>query len=55
MPTEVRPRLTYANVCATLALFSALGGGAFAATRLPANSVGTRQLKKGAMATAISE
>lgn len=29
----IRPRLTYANVVSTLALFSALGGGAFAATK----------------------
>jgi hypothetical protein len=32
----LRPRLTYANVTATLALFLALGGGAYAATSLPA-------------------
>jgi hypothetical protein len=44
-----RPRLTYANVIATLALFLALGGGAYAATQLPKNSVGTKQLKKGAV------
>jgi hypothetical protein len=29
----IRPRLTYANVISTLALFVALGGGAFAATK----------------------
>ncbi len=40
------PRLTYANVVATIALFLALGGGAWAALRLPANSVGTRELKQ---------
>jgi hypothetical protein len=40
-----RPRLTYANVVATLALFVALGGGAYATFSLPANSVGTKQLK----------
>ena len=34
-----RLRVTYANVTATLALFVALGGGAYAATALPANSV----------------
>jgi hypothetical protein len=38
-------RLSYANVTATLALFIALGGGAYAAVNLPANSVGTTQLK----------
>ncbi len=43
-----RPRLTYANVIASLALFIALGGAAVAAG-LPKNSVGPRQLKKGAV------
>jgi prepilin-type processing-associated H-X9-DG protein len=46
---KLRPRLTYANACATIALFLALGGGAVAATRLPAGSVGTAQLRKGAV------
>jgi Collagen triple helix repeat (20 copies) len=41
----IRQRLTYANVIATLALFLVLGGGAYAATTLPRNSVGTGQLK----------
>lgn len=45
----IRSRLTYANITATLALFIALGGGAYAATVLPANSVGPRQLKKNAV------
>jgi len=40
-----RRHLTYANVVASLALFLALGGAAFAATQLPRNSVGTGQLK----------
>jgi hypothetical protein len=40
-----RHRLTYSNVIATLALFIALGGGAYAALKLPANSVGTKQIK----------
>jgi hypothetical protein len=43
-----RPRLTYANVIASLALFIALGGAAVAAG-LPKNSVGPKQLKKGAV------
>jgi hypothetical protein len=47
-----RPRLTYANVIATLALFLALGGGAYAATQLPKNSVGSKQLKKDAVTSA---
>jgi hypothetical protein len=45
----VRQRLTYANVIATVALFLALGGAAVAATQLPKNSVGTNQLRKGAV------
>jgi hypothetical protein len=40
-----RERLTYGNVVATLALFIALGGSAYAALRVPPNSVGARQLK----------
>ena len=46
-----RPKLTYANVIATFALFVALGGAAVAAG-LPKNSVGTNQLKRGAISTA---
>jgi Collagen triple helix repeat (20 copies) len=45
----IRQRLTYANVIATLALFLVLGGGAYAATTLSPNSVGTAQLKSGAV------
>jgi hypothetical protein len=41
--------LTYANAMATLALFVALGGGAYAATRLPKNSVTTIQVKNGSL------
>ena len=41
----LRERLTYGNVVATLALFIALGGSAYAALRVPPNSVGARQLK----------
>jgi hypothetical protein len=46
MRPGLRPRPTYANVTATLALFVALGGGAYAAGSLPANSVGTKQLRR---------
>ncbi len=46
---QLRKRLTYANVIATLALFIALGGVSYAAFKLPKNSVGTRQLKKAAV------
>ena len=41
--------LTYANVVATAALFVALGGGAYAAFRVPRNSVGTAQIKNNAV------
>jgi hypothetical protein len=41
--------LTYANVVATLALFIALGGGAYAAIKLPKNSVTTIQVKNGTL------
>jgi len=47
---RLRGKLTYANVVSTLCLFLVLGGGAaFAATHLPKNSVGAKQLKKGAV------
>lgn len=48
----LRPRLTYANVMSSIAVFMALGGVAWAATTLPPNSVGTPQLKKNAVTTA---
>jgi hypothetical protein len=50
--SKLRGSLTYANVMATVAVFLALGGGAYAATQLPKNSVGTKQLKKNAVTTA---
>ena len=46
-----RPRLTYANVVATIALFAALGGVSYAATTLPKNSVGTSQIQAEAIRT----
>jgi hypothetical protein len=46
-----RPKLNYANVIATVALFVALGGAAIAAG-LPKNSVGPKQLKRGAVTAA---
>jgi hypothetical protein len=49
MLSRFRPRLTYANVISTLCLFIVLGGGAYAATALPKNSVGSSQLKSGAV------
>jgi hypothetical protein len=41
--------LTYANVMATIAVFIALGGGAYAVTTLPKNSVTTVQVKNGSL------
>ena len=46
-----RPRLTYANVVATLALFAALGGVSYAASTLPKGSVGSEQIQAGAVRT----
>jgi hypothetical protein len=45
-----RPKLSYSNVIATIALFVALGGAAVAAG-LPKKSVGPQQLKPGAVTT----
>ena len=42
-------RLNYANVTATLALFIALGGTSYAALTPPKNSVGSKQIRKGAV------
>ncbi len=49
MVRRIRLRPTYASATATVALFIALGGGAYAAATLPANSVGAKQIKKGAV------
>jgi hypothetical protein len=50
---RLRGKLTYANVISTLCLFLLLGGGAaFAAIKLPKNSVGARQIKRGAVTPA---
>jgi hypothetical protein len=51
MNSRLRPKITYSNAIATLALFIALGGAAVAAG-LPQNSVGTKQLKRGAVTAA---
>jgi hypothetical protein len=48
----MRRHLTYANVMATIGVFLALGGASYAAIKLPANSVGSRQIKDGAIASA---
>ncbi len=49
---SLKQHLTYANVIATLALFLALGGASYAAIKLPANSVGSKQIKDGAVTSA---
>jgi hypothetical protein len=49
MASRIRQRLSYANVTATIALFAALGGSAYAAAKLAPNSVGPRQIKAGAV------
>src|SRR4051812_50161064 len=52
MRARLPKQLTYANVMSTLAVFIVLGGGAYAATRLPRNSVGTKQIKNGGVTKA---
>jgi hypothetical protein len=49
MNQMLRGKLTYANVMATIAVFVALGGASYAAVVVPKNSVGTKQLKNGAV------
>lgn len=50
---RLSPKLTYANMIATLALFLVLAGGtAFAASQFEKESVGTRALKKEAVTPA---
>jgi len=51
MFSQLRPKLTYSNAIATIALFIALGGAAVAAG-IPNHSVGAKQLKRGAVTTA---
>ena len=52
MFAKIRSRLTYANVTATLALFVALGGAAYAVTLAPANSVNSAAIIDGQVKTA---
>ena len=49
---RLREKLTYANVMVTILTFIVLGGGAYAASHLGKNSVGSKQLKKNAVTTA---
>lgn len=48
---KLKSRLNYANVMATIAVFIALGGGAYAAIQIPKKSVGAKQLKANAVKT----
>jgi hypothetical protein len=48
----MRRHLSYANVMVTLLAFVVLGGTAFAVAKLDKNSVGSKQLKAGAVHTA---
>jgi hypothetical protein len=45
----VRGRVSYANVMATVAVFIALGGGAYAALNLPAGSVTSKEIARNAV------
>ena len=47
--TKLRGRLSFANVMSVIAVFIALGGASYAATQLPKNSVGNKQLKNGSI------
>ncbi|MBJ7471049.1 MAG: hypothetical protein JHD16_07080 [Solirubrobacteraceae bacterium] len=49
MRHRLLPRPTYANVMATAAMFVALGGTSYAVTKLPKDSVGSAQLRKGSV------
>jgi hypothetical protein len=46
MFSRIRSGVTFSNVTALMALFVALGGTAYAAVKLPRNSVGATQIKK---------
>ena len=47
MRRAIQGRLTFANVMSVMAVFIALGGTSYAAVKLKANSVGSRQIKNG--------
>jgi hypothetical protein len=54
MPTKrrLRSKLTFSNVVSLMALFVALGGGAYAAGVVPPNSIGRLQLQESAVTSA---
>jgi hypothetical protein len=45
----IRGKLTFANVISVIAIFIALGGVGYAASKLPKNSVGPKQIRNGAV------
>src|SRR3954453_2521317 len=47
MKDQVRSKLTYANVMATVAVFIAMGGASYAAFHLPKNSVKSKNIVDG--------
>jgi hypothetical protein len=47
MAAKLRSRLTFANVMSVIAVFIALGGGAYAVTTAPRNSVVSKSIKNG--------
>src|SRR5438046_663170 len=49
--TGIRRRMSPGMIVALVALFVALGGGAYAASHLSENSVGSKTIKKGAVKT----
>jgi hypothetical protein len=49
MKTRLHSALTYSNVVSTIALFAVVGGVSYAAVALPRNSVGTPQVRPGAI------
>jgi len=51
MLKRFKPRVTFANAIATIALFAALGGVSYAAVEVPKDSVGTEQIQAEAVRT----
>jgi hypothetical protein len=51
MRGKLQSSLTYANVMATIAVFLAVSGGAYAAITIPRNSVGSGQLERNAVSS----
>lgn len=49
--SPIRPRVTFANAVSVIALFVALGSGAYALTRAPKNSVTSKSIKDGQVKT----